>query len=223
MTLPLRALAALAAMLFTLFPVAAVANPAVSDGCGDLDLTDGEAVQERGAAVDDVFVGRVEAVTPGNMPGGAAQLGESDDASATATATPGGTSLHRVLILEPLAGDRRTGRFVDVVFTPTETVADRRLRDGGRYVFFTVGLDKTVQADACDGFVAAGGLDDEELAFLRNALAAEPAPPAPEVPDPPADADAAPELGRLVAPGGAISLIGVLGLVLIGRIGRQRA
>ncbi|MFC7505419.1 hypothetical protein ACOACQ_16785 [Nocardioides sp. CPCC 206347] len=209
MRLPLRVAAALAAVLFSLLPAAADATPTMPDGCGDLVLNDRTAVYERGAGVDDVFVGRVDGVLPGVLPGGGA-----DD-----------TSSHRVFVQVPLKSDLAAGKYVQVTFTPTDDVADRTLKVGGRYIFFTQGsTPDELSADACDGYVAAAGLDQAAVVRLREYLAVPPAvePPASALSDPPADADATPDLGRLLAPGGAISLIGVLGLVLISRLGRQK-
>lgn len=209
MRLPLRVVSALSVALFSLLPAAAGATPGMPDGCGELALSDRAAVHERGSAVDDVFVGRVDAVLPGVLPGG----GTAD------------ASEHRVFVQVPLKSDLPAGKYVQVTFTPTAEVADRKLRVGVRYIFFTQGSTPAeLSADACDGYVAATGLDQAGVVRLRDYLAVPPAPV--ETPDtlsePPADADSTPDLGRLLAPGGAISLIGVLGLVLISRLGRQR-
>lgn len=209
MRLPLRVVAALAVVLSSLLPAAAIATPAMPDGCGVLPLNDHTAVYERGASVADVFVGRVDNVVPGVLPGG----GTAD------------TSQHRVFVQVPLKSDLPAGKYVQVTFTPTDDAADRTLTVGARYIFFTQGSAPTaLSADACDGYVAASGLDQAGVVRLRGYLATPPVPvepPEPALTEPPADADSTPDLGRLLAPGGAISLIGVLGLVLISRVGRR--
>lgn len=207
MRLPLRAVAALAVVSFSLLPAAANATPAMPGACGGLVLTDRMAVYERGAGVDDVFVGRVDNVLPGVLPGGG-----------TANASP-----HRVFVQVPLKSDFPAGKYVQVTFTPTDEVADRTLKVGGRYLFFTQGSTPgELSADACDGYAAVAGLDKAMETQLRDYLTMPPVPAEPSaLAEPPADADSTPDLGRLLAPGGAISLIGVLGLVLISRLGRR--
>lgn len=218
MTLPLRVLAALAAVVLVLLPVAVSATPAPADGCGELALTDRDAVAERGQEADDVFVGRIVDITG---PAGASELG-------SATANPRVGAVLQVQVQQELAGDNRTvGKPVDVQLLPADDEIDRQLRRGGRYIFFTEGAGRKVNADGCSGFVATPLLDKEPLdqatlAQLREFLAAPVRPPAVDLGNPPADADETPDLGRLVAPGGAISLIGILGLVLISRLSRQR-
>lgn len=204
MRLPLRVLAALAAVLLVLLPTTVSAAPGPADGCGELALADRDAVAERGQGADDVFVGRIGDITG-----------------------PAGAVL-QVQVQQVLAGDNRTvGKPVDVQLLPADAKVDPRLRKGGRYIFFTEGDGREVDADGCIGFVATPLLDKELLdratvTQLREFLAAPPRPPAVDLGNPPADADDTPDLGRLVAPGGAISLIGVLGLMLISRISRPR-
>ncbi|KRA38932.1 MULTISPECIES: hypothetical protein [unclassified Nocardioides] len=210
MRLPLRVVSALSVVLFSLLPAAAGATPGMPDGCGELALSDRAAVHERGSTAEDVFVGRVDGVLPGVLPGGGTA----------------GASEHRVFVQVPLKSDLPAGKYVQVTFTPTDEVPDRTLRVGVRYIFFTRGsAPAELRADACDGYVIASGLDQAGVVRLREYLAVPPAPvetPGSTLSEPPADADSTPDLGRLLAPGGAISLIGVLGLVLISRLGRQK-
>ncbi|MCX6398509.1 MAG: hypothetical protein NTX33_01085 [Propionibacteriales bacterium] len=229
MTLPLRFLAALAAVLLVLLPTTVTAAPGPADGCGDLALADRDAVAERGQESDDVFVGRIGDITGTT---GASDLstlpGGSETDTSDPTDEPASGVVLQVQVQQVLAGDNRTvGKPVDVQLVPAEAKLDSRLRTGGRYIFFTEGAGRKVFADGCIGFVATPLLEKELLdratvTQLREFLAAPVRPPAVDLGNPPADADETPDLGRLVAPGGAISLIGVLGLVLISRIGRQR-
>lgn len=227
---PVRVLVAMAASPLLLLPVGATATAAsllpapsasstpstsstssapvsMPGGCGDLDLSNEAEVRDRAADAEQVFLGRVDRITRD----GAA---DGDRAS----------RVHQVLVKVPLAGDAPQGNFVTVEFKATARAEDPKLRVGGNYLFFTRGTPPAFGADACDGFAPAGKLDDATLARISGWLVPEPEPEPMDVNlrDPEGGPRSSPELGRLVAPGGAISLLGVLGLVLISRLGRQR-
>lgn len=183
------------------------ASGSMPGGCGDLDLSNETEVRDRAADAEQVFLGRVDSIT---------RDGAADGDRAT--------RVHHVLVKAPLAGDAPKGNFVTVEFEPSARADDPKLRVDADYLFFTRGTAPAFGADACDGFAPAGKLDDATLARISGWLVPETEPEPMEVNlrDPEDGPRSSPELGRLVAPGGAISLLGVLGLVLINRLGRQR-
>ncbi|HWJ66920.1 MAG TPA: hypothetical protein VNT31_09595 [Nocardioides sp.] len=192
----LSLLAALAAAALTLVPSPpAGAGPSIPAGCGDVDLADPAAVVAAADGSDDVFVGRVVRIE-------ANRVG------------------HEVVVEDAVAGDLRPGQPARVVLAG-DRGDDVRLRLNATYVFFTSGEDRALQADSCDGWVSARGLTASGVAELREALSP-PEPPSVTFSEPEGGSDGAPELGRVLAPGGAIALVGVLGLVLLSRVGRPR-
>lgn len=201
----LGALVAAAAVLA--LPVAAssaVVAPlpaTIPAACGMLDLADPAAVVANAVDSEDVFIGRVVDLTPG--------------------ATVADPIVHGVEVEDALSGDLRPGQPVRVVFTVTGS-EPTQLRLNQNYVFFTSGVETTLQADGCDGYASARTLDAAQVEALREALVPAEEPPAVVLSEPEGGSDDAPDLGRVVAPGAAISLIGVLGLALISRVGRRR-
>lgn len=170
--------------------------------CGMLDLTDPDAVVANAVDAEDVFIARVVDLARGR--------------------TAAGPIVHGVEVEDALVGDLRPGQPALVVLTTTGA-EPTQLRLNQNYVFFTRGAGATVQADGCDGYASARGLDATQVEVLREALVP---------PEEPADvvltrseggSDDPPDLGRVVAPGAAISLVGVLGLALISRVGRRRS
>ncbi|HWJ08104.1 MAG TPA: hypothetical protein VNS46_01930 [Nocardioides sp.] len=180
----------------------------IPPGCGALDVTDTEAVAAVAEGATDVFLGRV--VQPVRVAGGA-------------TAQPGTAPrdvAYDVLVDVPITGDIAADKRVEVVLVGVEG-REEPLRRSRRYLFFTTGENAALRADGCDGYASGTMLDAATLEEIRTALTAEP-----ETPDVvlsrPEGSDEPPDLGRVVAPGAAVSLIGVLGLVLISRLGRRR-
>lgn len=215
---PVAALTALAAAL--LVPVGAAAAPAapaavgsIPPGCGALDVTDTEAVAANAEGTSDVFLARV--VRQVDTAGGATS-------SATAGATPGAPRdlAYQVLVDVPITGDLVADQRVEVVLAGV-AARDEPLRRSRRYLFFATGENSALRADACDGYASGTMIDAATLEEIRTALTAEP-----EAPDVvlsrPEGSDGPPDLGRVVAPGAAVSLIGILGLVLVSRVGRRR-
>ncbi|MBS4753020.1 PT domain-containing protein [Nocardioides sp. zg-ZUI104] len=203
------------------------------DGCGNVDVRDTAAMAALAKDADDVFVGVVQAVSSGQpsaQPTGQSSAqpsgqpsGQPSSGSVQPTTPGAGPAEHRVQVLQVLAGEGLVaGQEVDIVFLPHDAAAraeDVQLRLGQSYVFLTrTGSGSVLEADDCTGYAPANDLDAASLAALREALAPTSADVELRVPDGASDA---PELGRLVAPGAAICLIGLLGWVLVTRMSRR--
>lgn len=213
---PVAALASLAAAL--LLPVGAtaatpVAAGSIPPGCGGLDVTDTEAVAANAEGTADVFLGRVVRRVE-------AAGGTTSSSSDGATAGARRDLAYDVLVDVPVTGDLTADQRVEVVLAGVAS-RDEPLRRSRRYLFFTTGENSALRADACDGYASGTMIDAATLEEIRTALTEEP-----EVPDVvlsrPEGSDDPPDLGRVVAPGAAVSLIGILGLVLVSRVGRRR-
>ncbi|QSR28536.1 hypothetical protein CFH99_23210 [Nocardioides aromaticivorans] len=210
------ALAAAAAGLLLPLGGPASAAPAaagpIPPGCGALDVTDTQAVAANAEGASDVFVGRVVRLDRVRVHPGAT--------SGTTTSPATRDLLYDVLVDVPVTGDLAADRRVDVVLVGVEG-GEEPLRRSRRYLFFATDEGSVLRADGCDGYASGTSLDAATLEEIRTALTAEP-----ETPDAvlskPEGSDGPPDLGRVVAPGAAVSLIGILGLVLISRVGRHR-
>ncbi|MFC5730430.1 MULTISPECIES: hypothetical protein [Nocardioides] len=200
----LRPLLPGAALLAALLPMlVAVAPPAGAlpvDACMPLDLNDEAAVVERAEKVDDVFVGRVDAVVRR-------------------------TAAHRVTVTTVLSGDLRLGQKITVVFDRSAEGSKRLLGERETHLFFTRDVGGAVRADYCEGSQELpGGLSAPMQRTLEDYLSGAPEPPARvALHTPDGGTEDPPRLSRIVAPGAAISLVGVLGLFLLARVGRRRA
>lgn len=179
----------------------ATVSAAIPAACGMLDVTDEAAVEASASEADDVFVGRVVARRPG--------------------ATKADPIVHGLVVAETLSGELSPGDPVRVVFSTTEG-EPTQLRLNQRYLLFTRGSGSTLQADGCEGYTSARDLDATQIETLREALAPVEETPEAVLSEPDGGSGEPPELGRVVAPGIAISLLGVLGLALISRVGRRR-
>lgn len=225
MTSPVRrllapALLAVPATLLALAPLAPAGAAAPASGpagmssypamCDALDLSDEAEIDARALPADDVFAGTVRAVQP--TAGDAQRVG------------------YLVAVDRPFRGDidrdKQVLVTVDWPADATPTVAKART-----YLFFTNDRGGRVVADACTGTaLLPKGVTPRIAATLRRFLASvEPTAPPSPTPQPVAFSEPGdpvgdpPELGRVLASGGAIALIGVLGLVLVSRLGRRRA
>jgi hypothetical protein len=104
------------------------------------------------------------------------------------------------------------------------------VQQGASYLFFTRDTVDGIVADACGGAVLLPkGLTPKIAATLKAYLASVEPPPVPEPPPAPVafhqpdePLGDPPQIGRVLASGGAISLIGLLGLLLVSRLGRRR-
>ncbi|WP_435768999.1 hypothetical protein [Nocardioides sp. SYSU DS0651] len=216
--------ALIAAFLAAVPAGAVVAAPALpADACAELDLADRAAVVERADKVDDVFVGRVVDVARRRIPSGSPNGTDGESATAS-TRSRERVVVHRVTVTTSLSGDLRLGERVSVVFEQSEDGRDRLLAPRETHLFFTSDVDGQVRADYCEGSQElSGGLSAAMQRRLEGYLDGPPEPPARVALHRPAGGvDEPPRLGRVVAPGAAISLVGVLGLFLVARVGRRR-
>lgn len=96
-----------------------------------------------------------------------------------------------------------------------------KLRPGTEYVFLVTGDAPPYAADSCGG---SGPVSAKRLAEVETVLGPAEAVPAPEPPAPTmtkVEDASPPSVSRLAAPGGAAVIIGLLGLVVVGRRARR--
>jgi len=226
------ALAVLACWFGTATAATAAPTHAGAADCEELDLNNPTAVLARAEAVTDVFTGRIVAVEPRTTVGGgegkANQTGSTTDAPQQDPDTRTTGWQHTVVVKVPFRSTLRSGDRTLVVTTPlTDKVGLGRLKAGGTWLFFASGaegMDHLV-AEACSGTqLLQEGLSADLQSSLEDALDGETDDPVMpvtlSVPDD--GASGAPNFGRLAAPGAAVALIGVLGLLLIARVGARR-
>ncbi len=217
------------------------AGPTAAE-CEPLDLDDPAAVQERAAAVTDVFAGKVREVEPRSAAGGGdGKTGKTDtteqdpqptDRSGDEQPRPTDPRTtrwqHTVTVVSPFQSAFQPGDRTLIVTQPAGIAGGLgKLEKGATYVFFVngeQGMDHLL-AGTCSGTTKlVGGLTAEMQSRLEETLG-EPADEA--VPDysltaPTDGARSTPALGRLAAPGAAVALLGVLGLLLVARISSRR-
>lgn len=210
---PLRAALLAVPVALVALPGAAVGSADGASGglpadCAPVDLANEAAVDQRAAASDDVFVGRVDAAAP---------------------VTGSGRVGYGVVVERAWLGDVAKGQQAAVTIDWPVGVQPG-VTQGASYVFFTQDTVDGIVADACGGAVLLPkGLTPRIAAMLKGYLASVEPPPAPEpTPEPvsfhqPEDPlGDPPQIGRVLASGAAISLIGLLGLLLVSRLGRRR-
>jgi hypothetical protein len=187
-------------------PVAAAAPAAPAETCPPLDLADEAAVVARAEQVDHVFVGRVADVVRRKRAGRPTVV------------------THEVTVTTVLSGELQLGQTVAVRFTPSAEGDQRVLGQREKHLFFTTDAVNRQRADYCAGSAPLpNGLSAKLQRTLEGYFGGPPEPPARvELHRPSGGADEPPRLSRVVAPGAAISLIGVLGLFLVARVGRNR-
>ncbi|KAA1421944.1 hypothetical protein F0U44_06700 [Nocardioides humilatus] len=214
----------LVALGCSLVPGAATAAPAAAAiDCEDLDLANTTAVVEKADAVSDVFAGKVrsaKAVTA--IGGGAGRAGQEDKPRQPSDWE------HAVQVTASFRTELQPGDQVPVFTTPLATDGLGKLEIGATYLFFVTteaGMDH-YDAEPCSGTMPLrGGLSAQQQSALEDALGDASGGVMPEVElSAPSDGTRSiPEWSRLAAPGAAVTLIGVLGLMLLSRVGSRRA
>lgn len=214
------AFAVLACALAPTAPLAA-ASAAAAAGCDQLDLADATAVRQKADAATDVFAGKVRSAKAlSSVGGGAGRAGREDKPRKPSDWE------HTVQVAVGFRTDLRSGDRVTVTTTPTSDDGLGKLEIGSTYVFFVTteqGMDHYV-AEPCSGTqMLRSGLSAQQQSALEDTLADDPGTTTPPVAlVEPAGTRSVPALGRLAAPGAAVALIGVLGLLLLARVGARR-
>jgi len=176
--------------------------------CAPVDIRDEVALDQRAAAVDDVFVARVDAAAP---------------------ATASGRVGYGVTVQRAWLGDVAKGQRAAVTID-WPVGSQPAVQQGATYLFLTQDTVDGIVADACGGTVLLpNGLTPKLAKMLKRFLETVEPPPEPTpTPDPVAFSKPddplgdPPRIGRVVASGAAISLVGLLGLLLVSRLGRRR-
>lgn len=196
--------------------------------CPPLDLDNATAILESADGVTDVFAGTVREVVPVTSVGGGEGEGNQTTTEAPSQKPDARVSSfeHAVVVEDSFRSSVRPGDRVQVVTEPTADDGYGRLDEDAVYLFFATvkpGV-RGYHVAPCSGTQRLqGGLDSR----LRNSLDetfAEPddAAPSYSLSTPDDGARTTPALGRLAAPGAAVALIGVLGLLVLARVGSRR-
>jgi hypothetical protein len=213
-------------------PSAAATGAAIECEPLDLQRPDATEIRNRADAVSTVFAGEVLRVRARETVGG----GEGRVSDPETGSTPGTPQQpdgavtaweHLVSVQAVFRGDTARGKREAVVTEPRAADGVGRLRTGETYLFFVdvePGMDHFTAA-ACGAARLRQGLGVRIERVLKAALQeppAEPEPPQVTLSTPDDGAGEAPALTRLAAPGVALALVGVLGLLLLARANRRR-
>lgn len=208
MKVVLRVLVLLVAALLAAPPaVGAPVSVVAAQDCPPFDLTDADQLRAKLAGADAVFEGRVADVVR-------AQTGDGVNRYA-----------HQVRVQTVYSGDLGRGEEVAVVTEGPGADGLGRLQDDARYLFFTQTQDDgTVAADACGGTTVLDERLQGAQVTLIQTLVAEAAQEraAVSLTVPPSGIEPTPSLTRLVVPGIAVAVLGLLGLFLVISIGARR-
>jgi len=223
----LAAVAAGAVLPATPAPAAVVA-PAPAAPCAALDPADLDPalVREYAAEVDFVFVGRV--LSRQRLPDAGEAGGEETEQPRRGTRRYG----HSVTVKAALKGDVRN--VVAVVTDTRRSTGIGPLRQRSDYIFFVdeietgrsgaLNEDRQFEAVECSGTTRLtapmGTRLERQLQQLLAEDAEESGMPV-ELTEPDGGATEPPSLTRSIAPGVALTLVGLLGLLLFSRVGRR--
>jgi len=185
--------------------------PRVASQC-TVDLADADAVRTAAAGADAVFAARVVQVRQRKVPAAVSGGGQ--------TRVPEWT----VRVLARYQGVVSARRLAGVLITAKGDGKVKRPAKHATYLFFAQLQGRLFSASECGGAVRlAHGLTPQ----LGRRLTADLQQSSDQGVDVHLDAPSGgardlPHLGRLVAPGAGVALFGVLGLLLVGRLGRER-
>lgn len=190
---------------------------APADTCETLDLADEATIVARAGKVDAVYAGRVDGRQP------RVKQGAKIDPATGQPADPADVEIqHRVTVVRAFSGEVRTGEKVVVVFQPSKAGKQRTLQRGQTFLFFTTNDMDVERADYCDGSVELGRNIDNATAVRLSSYLTKPEPVPTATWTESDGAGTPPRLTRVVAPGAALGLLGLLGLVLVGRLDRPK-
>jgi hypothetical protein len=186
---------------------ASAAPYVVDDRCEKFDLGDPSQVRDKATAADAIFEGKVLRSRK--------RVRSSGDADVANT----------VRVLAVYSGDVADGARVTVVTGLTRDDGLGSLSKDGRYLFFATELSNgTLIATQCGGTTALEGALPGEFRTVVEQVLAEAEAERAEVTlsEPDGGTTTPPSLGRSVAPGIALGLVGVLGLLVVIAFGARR-
>lgn len=188
---------------------AAAEGPVPAD-CEALDLGDRDQVVSRARLADQIVVGRVVATKSSSPQGGVGQGMRIVE--------------YAVVVDDVIQGVLTQGTGVRVLVGWPRGEQVSVLQEAQTYLFFIRNQGDQLLADRCQGSqLLPDGLGEGQREMLVEFLDPDSAPTAVELTTPDDGAGSPPRLTRVIAPGAALSLIGVLGLVVVIRLSRGRA
>lgn len=202
---------------------ASAARSADAIECEQLDIANAAAVRDKAEAVTDVFAGKVRSAQALMADGGRTGRAGQEDRPRTPSDWQ-----HVVQVTAPFRTGLLPGDRVQVLTHPVADNGLGKLEVGATYLFFVTteqGMDR-FEAEPCSGtHLLRDGLSAQQQSALKEALSDAPDDAMPEVAltEPSDGTHTVPAWGRLAAPGAAVALIGVLGLMLLARVGSRRA
>ena len=182
----------IAALLAMSGLVLATAAPAFACTCQPGDI------EQQTRRADAVFVAKVDGVT---------EVGRKFEYALTANRSYKGTIERETTVTTHQA---------------TTACGLGELEVGTDYVFLVTGDTPPYAASSCDGSGPAnpGRMEKIEAALGAGEVISPPAPPAPTMTK--VEGSAPASVSRLAAPGGALVLVGFLGLLVVGRLARKQ-